>query len=69
MSRLEDFIGRGKSDQPDFSLLEKNDKSYQCIECEESSDGSYFDPIGMTIYWYCKNEHVSKVSLVGGNRD
>lgn len=69
MSRLEDYLGKNKNDQPNFDHLEKTDKSYQCTECDEYSSGSYFDPLGMIIYWYCKNEHLSKVSLVGESRN
>lgn len=62
MSRLDEFIGKG-SDDPDKSLMRKVGVKYQCQTCDLYTEDSYFNDQDMTMYWYCSNNHSSKVAI------
>jgi hypothetical protein len=69
MSRLEDFLNKDKENIINLDLLTKSDSKYQCVTCDLYSQDSYFDEREMIIYWYCENQHLSKVNLVGESGD
>ena len=64
MSRLENFLGKDKEGRPDLDRLQKVDKKYQCQQCEKYCDAAYFDEKSYMMYWYCDEDHESKVSLI-----
>jgi hypothetical protein len=66
MSRLENFLG--KDGQVNKSELSYVGKRYQCQVCDEFTNDSYSNPRTFTIYWYCSNDHESKVELNVGSR-
>lgn len=71
MTDFDDFLGKSVETVRKNNHLELVEgRSYACITCSEMSTKVLFDKFELTLYWYCSNNHESKVDLsVGTIRD
>lgn len=60
MSRLDDFIGKGRKESEDLVEISKK---MSCITCNEFMSYGFFNEMKMEFLWVCSEGHESRISI------
>jgi len=63
VSRLDNFLGKGKDPVDKYAGWEKLVGKYGCKSCPEYSEYAYYDGVNGVLAWTCPDNHESVINL------
>lgn len=63
MPDLESFVGKKKSNEPNWDGWSKYIGTFGCQKCTLDVDTAYFNPETAQIKWVCSDNHESVIQL------